>query len=170
MTLCSFNLSQALFRRFERFSSSEDLELSLEGKFCNSSYPGNSHIIPLSLDLVSKALAARSRMKDSPEDLDQAIEIGKRAVHLCPVTDSRICGIIDGLGTTILTRFERTGNLTDLTEAIDHYLAALSRHETNPQVAFIHALLCHAYRLRSDRPAQLTILTAQLLEVHWRRN
>jgi hypothetical protein len=52
------------------------------------------------------------------EDLEEAIRITHQAVNIIPRDHPALAGRLNTLSTTLLRRFERTGGMEDLEEAI----------------------------------------------------
>jgi tetratricopeptide (TPR) repeat protein len=121
------NLASALLTRFQTRGEREDLtaalllfEEALEGS------PGGP-----SMELLANlgnALSVRSVVDASRDDSDQAVAHLRRAVELAEGTDS-LSGMLSNLAAALLERFDLTGQIVDIDEAVDILATAVDASE-----------------------------------------
>src|SRR6185369_2282381 len=84
-----------------------------------------------------------------PPDIDEAIETGHRAVAIMPAAFPQRAAVLSNLAGAHQARFEHTGDLADLDEAIDQGRRAAT-DTASPHRTSVLANLCGALQLRSE--------------------
>lgn len=115
--------------------------------------PDSSIEVALCLGNLGPALRVRSEQADSAADLEEAIDLARRAVARTPeghVGDARYRG---NLSAALLERFERTPGRADLDEAVEYARSALRlTHLSNPQRIRVQLMVSTALRQRNSSP------------------
>jgi tetratricopeptide (TPR) repeat protein len=109
-------LSYRLRLRFEYTRSKEDIDRSVElSEECLATLENKGDsMLPLYFGPLSHALHARAKLLGCVQDLDRAVEVMRKAVSLNPKKVS--CHT--GLAFLLYERYEMTGSLNDLDEAL----------------------------------------------------
>ncbi len=104
---------------------------------------------------LALALGHRSRVRNSPSDLDQAVDLAKQSVDSLPTGHHEQSMMLSNLGFLLTQRFEVSGSGQDLDEAIISSQKALSRsrHCTPGRIRYTMSLTM-ALKQRFDSSGQ----------------
>ena len=143
------NLGNALREHYRSTGILEDLEQAIEAhQHALQGMPTNSAYLPAILNNLGSALREHYESTGILEDLEQAIEVHQRALQYISVDQSGLFdqpGLLsrfNNLGLAMRARYERTGQLEDLEQAIEAFQKAVQHSPTGSP----------------DRPAFLTNL------------
>jgi hypothetical protein len=119
------SLAAALWTRFQRSDSSEDLEAAISaGRAAADAVPADNPERFISLSNLASALSARFARHGDTADLDAAIRVGHAAADTVPPGHSQRVRVLGGLGVHLRTRFERSSEPQDLDAVIAAFRAA----------------------------------------------
>ncbi|MGI5243782.1 tetratricopeptide repeat protein [Dactylosporangium sp. CA-139066] len=110
------NLATALMTRFEWTGDVQELHaaIGLYRELMRDAEPEAGLLTNLGL-----ALRLRGEVTDSAADLDEAVDVSRRAVRLLPGDDPERVGLWSNLAAALVVRYTRRRTAADLDEAID---------------------------------------------------
>ncbi|KAF8604315.1 hypothetical protein BDV93DRAFT_575046 [Ceratobasidium sp. AG-I] len=100
---------------------------------------------PLSLIRLSLTLLYKSSYLGKPEYIEQAISYQKQALALTPEGHPHRSEVLNALGTSFQTRFERRGERNDISEAISYIFQAIEISPERPDPLLLSNLGCSYY-------------------------
>ena len=134
------NLASALYRRFQRFETRNDIDQAIENHekalalTDEEDLYGSIHACLLCN--VGSMYYARSKYNGSQEDLETGLVHLNQALTYSSPNDQRYIAILAGIGSAKMRRFESLGQLTDLHEAISMYRKVLHHTPLTTQGLF----------------------------------
>ncbi|KAK0474433.1 CHAT domain-containing protein [Armillaria novae-zelandiae] len=152
------NHGNHLLRRSTQFGSEDDIQHAISALECSLSYTLDSDPYKRSrLSDLSHALGHRFNFSGDSRDLDQAIELGNRAVTLADGDQDDQLSLFSHLSRSYLRRFNSLGNLDDLNSAVSaaEFVVSVSAEGSYLKANSLHHLALCLYQ-RFERLGELS--------------
>lgn len=115
------NLAMALVNRFERTDSSNDLVKAISCQKKAISLMREDSDPSFYIELGNSLARLYQRYKDGQDSsIDEAVALSERTVALTSDDDARKPAHLNNLATVLMTKFESTRDVVDITQAISH--------------------------------------------------
>ncbi|QRV88475.1 CHAT domain protein [Ceratobasidium sp. AG-Ba] len=143
---------------FEDSGQMEDIEEAIRyGEEAIAFASANGASLPLALDILGDAYAARFDYKGDPQDIRLAVEHRLRGIRLCPSDHKERAVFLNNLGASMIAQSQHFGNLQDLDHAIEFLREALMiTPDDSPTLPSRLNKLGIALKARFDRLGQVT--------------